>query len=55
MLVLNFKNVVYSFPFIHVPMGSDYMILILTGVECLQRKDVYCSPFGSDIQMFCVT
>ena len=46
MLVLNFKCAVFSFPFIHLPIGSDYMISMLTSIECLQRKDVYCLPFG---------
>ena len=46
MPISNFKYVVLSFSFIHLPIGSDYMILILTIVECLQRKDVYCLIFG---------
>ena len=46
MTVLNFKYVVFSFLFIHLPIGSDYMVSILTSLECLQRKDVYCLPFG---------
>ena len=45
MLVLNFRCVVFSFPFIYLPIGSDNMISVLTGSECLQRKDVYCQPF----------
>ena len=47
MLVLNFKYVVFRFPPIHLPIGSDCMISMLTSTECLQRKDVYCPPFGS--------
>ena len=46
MLVLNFKYVVFNFPSIHLPIGSDCMISMLT-TECLQRKDVYCPSFGS--------
>ena len=46
MPVLNIKYVVFSFSFIYLPIGSDHMILILTIVECLQRKDVYCLTFG---------
>ena len=46
MPVLNFKYVVFSFSYIHLPIGSDYMVLILTIFECLQRKDVYCQIFG---------
>ena len=42
--VLNFKYVVFSFSFIYLPMVSDYLISILTSVECLQRKD--CPFFG---------
>ena len=42
MSVLNFKYVIFSFSFIHSPIGSDYMILILTSVECLQKQDAYC-------------
>ena len=40
MSVLNFKYVVFSFSFIHSTIGSDYMILMWTGVECLQRQDI---------------
>ena len=38
MSVLNFKYVVhiFGFLFIHSPIGSDYLILILITVECLQ-------------------
>ena len=46
MPVLKFKYVVFSFSFIHLPIGSDHMILILAIVECLQRKDVFCLIFG---------
>ena len=45
MLVLNFKYVEFSFSFIHLPIGFEYMILILTIFECLQRKNVYCLIF----------
>ena len=44
-VILNFKYVVFSFSFIHLPIGSDHMILILTIDECLQTKDVYCLDF----------
>ena len=40
MSVLNFKYVVFSFSFIHSPVGSDYTILMLT------RQDAYCLIFG---------
>ena len=33
MLVLNFRYVVFNFLFIHLLIGSDYMILMLTIVE----------------------
>ena len=46
MPVLNFKYVVFSFSFIHLQIGSDHTILILTIVECLQRRDVYGLIFG---------
>ena len=46
MLLLKFKYVVFSFPFMYLPICSDYMISMLTSIECLQRKDVYCPPFG---------
>ena len=46
MPVLNFRYVTFSFLFIHLSNGSDYMILMQTGTECLQRKDVYCLIFG---------
>ena len=37
MPVLNFKYVVFSFSLIPLPIGSDYIILMLTVIECLQR------------------
>ena len=46
MSVLNFKYVVFSFSFIHLPIGSDYGISVFTSFECFQRKDVYCLIFG---------
>ena len=46
MPILILKCVVFSFSFIHLPIGSDYMILIPTIVECLHRKDIYCLIFG---------
>ena len=41
MPVLNFKYVVFSFSFISLPIGSDFMISMLTIVECLEKKDGY--------------
>ena len=41
-----------SFSFIHSPVGSDYMILMLTTIECLQRKDVYCLIFSLNIRFW---
>ena len=46
MPVLNFKYVIFSFPYIYLSIGSDYLISMLTSIKCLQRKDVYCLPFG---------
>ena len=46
MPVLNFKYVVFSFSFIHLPIGSYYRISVFTSVECFQRKEVYCLNFG---------
>ena len=46
MPVLNFKCVIFNFSFIHLPISSDHMILILTIVECWQRKDVYFLIFA---------
>ena len=40
MPVLNFKYVVFSFSFIHSPIGSDYMISMLTSVECLVKYKI---------------
>ena len=46
MAVLKFKYVGFSFPFMYLPIGSDYMILMLTSIEYLQRKAVYCPPLA---------
>ena len=38
MLVLNFKYVVFSFLFLHLPIFSYYMISMMTSIDFLQRK-----------------
>ena len=46
MPVSNFKYVVFSFSFVHLPIGSDYRISVFTSIECFMRKEVYCLIFG---------
>ena len=46
MQVLNFKYVACSFSFSHFPIGSDYMIPMLTNVNvCREKMCVYCLIF----------
>ena len=35
---VSIKYIVFSFSFIHIPIGSDCSISILTGVNCLKKN-----------------
>ena len=46
MSVFKYKYDVFSFSFIHLPIGSDSMISMLYCIECSQRTDIYYLIFG---------
>ena len=45
MPVSNFKYVVFSFSFVHLPIGCDYRISLFTSVDCFLEKRSLLSNF----------